>query len=65
MIEVLDPTYKDDASSFRYAPGLENLNSATVGIISNGKKGTSHFFNAMEYLPVSYTHLTLPTILRV
>ena len=48
MIEVLDPTYEDDPSSFRYALGLDNLNSATVGIISNGKKGTSHFFNAME-----------------
>ena len=50
MIEVLDPTYEDDASSFRYAQGLDNLNSATVGIISNGKKGTSHFFNTMENL---------------
>ena len=50
MIEVLDPTYEDDASYFRYAPGLENLNNATVGIISNGKKGTYHFFNAMENL---------------
>ena len=50
MIEVLDPTYENDASSFRYAPGLVSLNSATVGIISNGKKGTYHFFNAMEDL---------------
>ena len=50
MIEVLDPTYEDDASSFRYAPGLENLKNATVGIISNGKKGTFHFFNSMENL---------------
>ena len=50
MIEVLDPTYEDDVNSFRYAPGLDNLNSATVGIISNGKKGTFHFFNALEDL---------------
>ena len=50
MIEVLDPTYEDDVSSFRYAPGLENLKNATVGIISNGKKGTFHFFNTMENL---------------
>ena len=50
MIEVLDPTYEDDGSSFRYASGLENLENATVGIISNGKKGTYHFFNAMENL---------------
>ena len=50
MIEILDPTYEDDVSSFRYAPGLDNLNSTTVGIISNGKKGTFHFFNTMENL---------------
>ena len=48
MIEVLDPTYDGDTSSFTYAEGLENFKGATVGIISNGKKGTSHFFNALE-----------------
>ena len=47
-IEVLDPTYDGDTSSFKYAAGLENLKGATVGIISNGKKGTFHFFNALE-----------------
>ena len=47
-IEVLDPTYDGDTSSFKYAEGLENLKGATVGIISNGKKGTSHFFNTLE-----------------
>ena len=50
MIEILDPTYEDDTSSFRFAPGIENLDSVTVGIISNGKKGTFHFFNALEDL---------------
>ena len=50
MIEVLDPTYEDDKSSFRFAPGLENLKNTTIGIISNGKKGTFHFFNALEDL---------------
>ena len=50
MIEVLDPTYEDKTTFFRFAPGLETLHSAKVGIISNGKKGTSHFFNAMENL---------------
>ena len=50
MIEVLDPTYEDNASPFRYAPGLDNLYSATIGVISNGKKGTYHFFNAIENL---------------
>ena len=49
-IEVLDPTYDGDTSSFKYAAGLENLKGATVGIISNGKKGTFHFFNALEEL---------------
>ena len=49
-IDVLDPTYEGDTSSFTYAEGLENLKGATVGIISNGKKGTFHFFNALEYL---------------
>ena len=51
-IEVLDPTYDGDTSSFTYAEGLENLKGATVGIISNGKKGTFHFFNALEDLLV-------------
>ena len=49
-IEVLDPTFEGDTSSFKYAEGLENLKGATVGIISNGKKGTFHFFNALEDL---------------
>ena len=49
-IEVLDPTYEGDTSYFKYAAGLKNLNGTTVGIISNGKKGTFHFFNALEDL---------------
>ena len=49
-IEVLDPTYDGDTSSFKYAEGLDNLKGAKVGIISNGKKGTFHFFNALEDL---------------
>ena len=49
-IEVLDPTFEGDTSSFKYAAGLKNLKGATVGIISNGKKGTFHFFNALEDL---------------
>ena len=51
-IEVLDPTYEGDTSSFKYAAGLKNLKGATVVIISNGKKGTFHFFNALEDLLV-------------
>ena len=49
-IEVLDPTFEGDTSSFKYASGLENLKGATVGIISNGKKGTFYFFNSLEDL---------------
>ena len=47
-IEILAPTYEGDTNSFKYAVGLKNLKGATVGIISNGKKGTFHFFNALE-----------------
>ena len=50
MIEILDPTYEDDTSSFKFATGMENLDGATIGIISNGKKGTFYFFNALEDL---------------
>ena len=49
-IEVLDPTFEGDTSSFKYATGLKNLKGATVGIISNGKKGTFYFFNDLEDL---------------
>ena len=49
-IEVLDPTFEGDTSSFKYATGLENLKGAKVGIISNGKKGTFYFFNDLEDL---------------
>ena len=49
-IKVLDPTYEGASSSFKYAAGLKNLKGTTVGIISNGKKGTFHFFNALEEL---------------
>ena len=49
-IEILAPTYEGDTNSFKYAVGLKNLKGATVGIISNGKKGTFHFFNALENL---------------
>ena len=49
-IIVLDPTFEGSTSYFKYAAGLENLTGATVGIISNGKKGTFHFFNALEDL---------------
>lgn len=47
MIEILDPTYGDDAPRFEAAPRLKSLDGVTVGIISNGKHGTAPFFDAL------------------
>ncbi len=46
-IDVLDPTFGDDAAEFAPAPRLADLAGATVGIISNGKHGTVPFFDAL------------------
>jgi hypothetical protein len=46
--EVLDPSHEDDARAFTAAKRLDSLNGATVGVISNGKKGTQPFFDALE-----------------
>ncbi len=48
MIDVLDPTYGDDTPEFEPAPRLATLRGATVGIVSNGKRGTLGFFDALE-----------------
>ena len=64
-IEVLDPTFEGDNSSFKYAAGLENLKGATVGLISNGKKGTFHFFNELEdLLPIQYKTGKVITVVK-
>jgi hypothetical protein len=47
-IEVLDPTYGDDANEFALADRPGSLEGATVGVISNGKEGTRPFFDALE-----------------
>jgi len=47
-IEVLDPTYDEHPTAFVPAPRLERLDGATVGIVSNGKRGTVGFFDALE-----------------
>jgi hypothetical protein len=47
-IEVLDPSHEDDIRDFTPAKRLETLKGSTVGIISNGKKGTKPFFDAVE-----------------
>lgn len=48
-IEVLDPTYSDEASEFGPAPRRASLTGRTIGIISNGKQNTKPFFDAMEH----------------
>ncbi len=47
-IEVLDPSYAEAAAAFREAERPSTLAGATVGIISNGKRGTAAFFDALE-----------------
>ena len=47
-IEVLDPTYEDDSSSFTLADRPASLEGLTVGVISNGKQGARPFFDALE-----------------
>jgi len=47
-IEVLDPSHESDARAFAPARRLESLQGATVAILSNGKKGTRPFFDAVE-----------------
>ena len=47
-IEFLDPTHEADARAFAPAKRLASLNGATIGVISNGKKGTKPFFDALE-----------------
>ena len=43
-LRVLDPTFEDGVAGFALAPRLAGLEGATIGIISNGKKGTAPFF---------------------
>lgn len=47
-IEILDPSHEADARAFALAKRLDSLKGATIGIISNGKKGTRPFFAAVE-----------------
>ena len=46
--EILDPTHEGDAQEFKPAPRLKTLEGMTVGVISNGKRSTKPFFDAME-----------------
>ncbi len=47
-LEVLDPTYGGGANAFALAERLPSLEGRTVGIISNGKRGTRPYFDTLE-----------------
>tara|TARA_E500000331_G_scaffold173890_1_gene167952 strand:+ start:118 stop:399 length:282 start_codon:yes stop_codon:yes gene_type:complete len=47
-LEFLDPTHEAAAADFALAGRLPALKGMTVGIISNGKFGTTPFFDAFE-----------------
>lgn len=47
-IEFLDPTHESAAARFALAPRLTSLKGTTLAIVSNGKKGTKPFFDAMQ-----------------
>ena len=46
-IEFLDPTHESQARDFKLAPRLASLQGSTIAIVSNGKKGTRPFFDAL------------------
>jgi hypothetical protein len=45
---ILDPTHEGESPDFAPASRLLSLDGATIGIISNGKKGTKPFFDVLE-----------------
>ena len=47
-MEFLDPSHEADHRVFAPAKRLVTLEGATLGIVSNGKKGTKPFFDALE-----------------
>ena len=47
-MEILDPTHEGESPNFAPAARLLSLEGATVGVISNGKRGTKPFFDALE-----------------
>ena len=47
-MEILDPTHEGDSPDFVPAARLRSLEGATIGVISNGKKSTKPFFDALE-----------------
>jgi hypothetical protein len=47
-IEFLDPTHESGVAPFALAPRLASLKGITLAIVSNGKKGTKPFFDAVQ-----------------
>ncbi len=47
-IEFLDPSHEAATSEFTLADRLTTLQGATIAVISNGKKSTKPFFDALE-----------------
>ena len=47
-IEFLNPTHEDRFGEFELAPRLSTLANTVVAMVSNGKKGTTPFFDALE-----------------
>lgn len=47
-IEILDPSHESAGAPFALAPRLDTLAGRTVAVLSNGKKGTKPFFDALE-----------------
>ena len=47
-LEFLDPTHETGAAPLALARRLDTLSGKTVAIVSNGKKGTKPFFDALE-----------------
>ena len=50
VINVLNPTFEEDAATFDFAPRIDTLSGKKVGFISNGKEGTLGFFTHLENL---------------
>ncbi len=46
-MEFLDPSHESGGAGFVPARRLASLAGATLGIVSNGKKGTQPFFDAL------------------
>ncbi len=50
VINVLDPTFEEEPTTFDLAPRIDTLSGKKVGFISNGKEGTLGFFSHLENL---------------